>query len=607
MSASPGTCWAKNLGKVKAASNSTVVIAETFHGAAVSVQKKSLVLKGMANGTMNENTATHNGKKTDWADSEDDDEFLKSFDDKANSRLVVLQDSLIVKDARIGELEATVGVKDMRIEELEAALGETKRNNVHFEDNVASKDTRIKILEQESTTKSLQVQELVAEVDTKDRRIMILETELDKKGTIIRDLEMKQNNVATERLMPQQPTGTKKDSTNNTPIPDHEDKEWVNIKSAGSKASFRNATSSTVSGSAHEQSKGSASSTSPQTSSTPKNTSAFQQAGPAVGTSKSPTFLTQESLRVVPPAPAPKKLSFPIDFSKYGKKATLPTVKVVEPPIVKAGPVPTWGAAAKQARTESAAVPPIEPSKDIRHMEHDRRMAYGNGPLIALSMGHVKLGTVPKYMFMQCSGKAYRYFTEHPDATSITFSTGSMDVDSAKAHITWMDEMTYQGRVYSITLNTDPKFDTKNLNICRAARVLGLNNTYVGHFTKQLCDRVRKQYVTPEFLHMVCALVYPENDPIFDCLANNLVNQRARNTLADPKLLAELIAQHLFLGEEIDKIEKRMAGARQSSRPLAGGEHGRADSGRKGANSSLKTNGGTNSRVGHGEKVAIIR
>jgi hypothetical protein len=193
-------------------------------------------------------------------------------------------------------------------------------------------------------------------------------------------------------------------------------------------------------------------------------------------------------------------------------------------------------------------------------MPHGQRVVYGNGPEVIVKLGDVKLATIPKYVLMQCSSKALKYFNDNPEATSWVFLAGSMDADAATAHLKWMDEMTFQSRVYSVRLQTDPVYDKKNIQICRAARVLGLNNTYVAQFTKQFCDRIRAQDVSFEFMDLVCQLAYPENDPIFDCLGNNLVNQKKVGNAKVVADLEKLLSKHVLLKAKIEKVEKRIGG-----------------------------------------------
>ena len=169
------------------------------------------------------------------------------------------------------------------------------------------------------------------------------------------------------------------------------------------------------------------------------------------------------------------------------------------------------------------------------------------------------------------------------------FPDSIMDAEATNAHLAWMDEMTYQGRVYSITLNVAPAHDRKNLQICRAARIMSLNNTYVGHFTKQLCNRIREGTASPEFMDMICALAVPKNDPIFECLANNLVNQKKLGQLGDEAVLEKLLAKHENLRTKMETIENKLSGRRGegSQRGASGNRSG--GNGRDGGSAS---NGG---------------
>jgi hypothetical protein len=223
-------------------------------------------------------------------------------------------------------------------------------------------------------------------------------------------------------------------------------------------------------------------------------------------------------------------------------------------------------------------VPAIDPSKDIRHMGHSERVLFANGPEIDVMLGDTKLATLPKYILMQCSTKANKYFTDHADATSITFPESSMEAEFAKLHLSWMDEMTYQGRVYSVTLNAE--LDARNVKICQAARAMGLNNTYVGHFTKILCDKIRTNTSSTEFMSMICEVANAENDPVFECLVNNLANQQMNKTAArEPEELALLSEKFPLFKEKMDVISHRVknarAGDRRKARATRGPSHDR--------------------------------
>ncbi|KAF1833467.1 hypothetical protein BDW02DRAFT_527609, partial [Decorospora gaudefroyi] len=536
--------WAAGNNKVKASNSLTPTVTEAAPKMAASSQK--VVLKGMSNGHGTNGATNGNTPKFDtpsvatvsWDEDVDDTNFVVTpFQTKVmDTRLVTFNTTIKLKDERVKELEATVVTKILRIEELEVAVEDKDHVIGDLEANIEFKDTQIKQLEKENTTQYLQVQELVGEVDERDRRIKQLEAELEDKATIIGGFEKHVLTIDAEAL-------SAKD------VKDTSVGVQVNLSQgpAERKTVVKQAVSEITS-----QLKVSAAEESNETLTT-KTTR-----GTSCGESGSPTFVTKDTLKVVPPAPRPKTLTFPIDLSKFGKKpaAQKSTKSSTSPSNGKNGHTTPWGHASKLAGVKTDTMPKFNPSADIRHMLHGERVVFANGPDVIVKLGDVKLATIPKYVLMQCSKKALQYFTENPEATSWVFPAGSMDADAAKAHLSWMDEMTYQGRVYSLTLNAASVYDKKNLRICRAARVMGLNNTYVGHFTKQFCDRIRNQNASLEFMDTICELAYPENDPVFECLANNIVNQKRIGAHKDTAGLEKLLAKHALLKQKMEQIEK---------------------------------------------------
>jgi hypothetical protein len=83
---------------------------------------------------------------------------------------------------------------------------------------------------------------------------------------------------------------------------------------------------------------------------------------------------------------------------------------------------------------------------------------------------------------------------------------------------------------------------------------------YVAQFTKQFCDRIRAQDVSYDFMDLVCQLAYPDNDPVFDCLANNLVNQKKVGNATGAADLEKLVAKYALLKDKVNQIEKRIGG-----------------------------------------------
>ncbi|KAF2850198.1 hypothetical protein T440DRAFT_116570 [Plenodomus tracheiphilus IPT5] len=573
---SASSFWAKKVDSVKSASSASPTFTEPppKRAATPPKMKNGLVLKPMTNGAVQPPPPAPNGKMS-WADSEDDDDFLASFGVRKVPATTALEAVVSQKNARILELEAHVGTSTGRIEQLEASGAEKDAHISDLESAaeddltriselnyfVEEKDAHILNMEKDIKLQSSHVQELVAEVDEKDRRIAELEKELDNKGSIIRGLEALSGALA--------PAPTNNVDEHNVEAASEPILVLVSVEEpvkpdqSGSESSFEVVGTPAQPEVLETSIPTTASATDLSTNVSDK---AEKFAGPTFGNADFPVFVTQETLKVVPPAPAPKKLTFPINWDKYGKKLVEHAPDLTEKKFQsrkhgKTDMIPTWGLAAKAKRNPNAGAPEFNPSLDIRQMAPVKRLLYANGPEVSVKMGDVKLGSVPKFMLMQCSGKAYKHFMANPEAASLDFPANSMDVEAAKLHVNWMDEMTYQGRVYSVTLNTDVKHDLKNLRICRAARVLGLNNTYIGHFTKQLCDRIRNNEATAEFMDLVCTLAIPENDPIFDCLANNLANQRAcKAAELDTDVVAKLEAKHPALAKKMATITARLEG-----------------------------------------------
>ncbi|EMD90205.1 hypothetical protein COCC4DRAFT_37106 [Bipolaris maydis ATCC 48331] len=521
-------------------------------------QKNGLVSKNRNNGSVRDGRSNSNGvdlasagiKKASWADEEEDERFLALLvSQKDNPVVSSLGTTVNVKDELIEELEATIVTKDLRIAELEAALRDSHGQIEELEEGMQVKGNTVKKLEKENHVQFLQIQELHRESTEKDERIQSLESAL-KRLTATQDLQQTSSSDIQ--------SSTKSDDVKSTEIvkpkaktssPTVAQKKSESVKTPEPKQAISNVTELASTGK------------------TKDDQIERSVNGPSSHDIDSPTFVTKETLKVVPPVPKPRVLIFPIDMSKYGKK---PAVAVAtknqgqSPRFMegKGGQTTSWSRSPKQARVKTDVKPNFNPSADIRHMSSAQRVLYGNGPDVSVKLGDVELKTLPQYILMQCSGKAFLHFTTNPGATSWSFPAGSMDADAAKSLLNWMDEMTYQGRVYSVTLNSAPVNDQRNIQICRAARLMGLNNSYVGHFTKHFCERIRDKDVPYELSDLVCKFAYPENDPVFDCLANKLAMQKAAGSVQGRAVLEKLAATYPVLRTTVEKIERKMGATR---------------------------------------------
>jgi hypothetical protein len=522
--------------------------------------KKRTVLKGRSSAAASIAATNHgpgvsNGtsmpKVVDWADSDDDEEFIASFSTEKKPRKTTLESELADRDTRIETLEAAADTRDAHIAELEGIVEAKERCIVSLTNDVQDMESRIQQLGEDSKTQFLYVQELVGEVDARNRRVEQLEAELDVKGDRIRTLELSTQSQSGTSV------GSMDTAMAETTKQVHSaEQATCSVTADANKVDNTMPvvlpcdTPSIASDSKEQTHDGTIEPTPPEKASK----------GPATNDSKFPMLWSPDMPKKVAPVEKPKVLKMAIDMSNYGKKPAAVT-KHPNPSSGKASITPAGQSTKPRAKTD--VVPKFQVDKDIRQMPHAERVLFANGPEITINMGATKLATLPKYVFMQCSAMAYKYFTNLPNASSMTFPAGSMDAEAAKAHIQWMCEMTYQTRVYSVTLNGDEKFDVKNLKICQAARVMGLANTYVGHFTKVLCDRVRSSNPSVEFMSSICELANPDNDPIFECLANNLVNQQMTNTSKKPGNLQKLMAKYPLLGQKMAVVEQRVKNSRE--------------------------------------------
>lgn len=480
---------------------------------------------------------TDGSKKTSWADSDDEEEFLASF--TSSGRMNELEKTVAAKDARITDILSLLQQKDARIADLESAIEKQSLRFSELEGTVDASIVQIKELEKDNHKRALHVQQLVADVDEKDRRIAVLESEIDEQYATIAELDS--GNDSTQVSSHGTPKISKSTSADTNPQKDelkHDTKEppqhTVQPKAGNPPVDNIGVTS-------------------------PTKTTPTTATGPTVNLSAFPIFVTAATIKQTAPPPSAPKLKMAVDLSKFGKKST--TKSTTSKRDSNATPL--------DAKIDGPA-PTIDSSSDIRTKSREERALFANGPKVQVKMGETALATVPKYVLMQCSTKAFKHFSEIPNASTFDLPADAMDAAAASAHLVWMKEMTHQSRVYSITLHSDEKFDDMNLQICRAARVLGLNNMYVGHFTKIFCDRIRSNAASEAFLSKVATVAYPENDPIYDCLANNLANSRLQDTVGNPAAMEALLLNNEGLKIKVEKIEDRMRKRQDSAKRTKG-------------------------------------
>jgi len=511
------------------------------------------------------------GQKS-WADYDDDDEYvLQPSVDARAKRIEELKDDVANNAARVNELEKEVQTKTARINDLEGVL----------EEQVAL----IAELNDANNAQEYNLRQYIGEVDEKDRRIAYLEAEIEEQAVHIRELEPEAEDELGEPVFldPLSPA-----TAVEYPASDDAASEYIPSERAASETEFAKqaatedaiiiqvgpedtATEENATGVADEKDaiKHAAEATNDTheiklVELSPEEYPALAATSPAHVTDdskaasttpapapRSPVFATPQTIKKAPPVPPAPVLKMGIDMSNWGKK---PVAKSTFPSHSK-GYIP-------RRLINSTAVPTINTSRDIRKMTRFEREPLGNGGDVEIQMGKQALGKVPKYMLMQCSYIANKHLTENPKSTLISFPKDSMDVEAAKVHLDWMRQHCVAAKVFSIAL--DPEHgDVRNMNIVRAARVLGLNNTYIGHFTKQYCDKIRRDDLTWELMELIAALVFLDNDPIFECLANNIANQRRIGNVVDPEALQAFLQKYPILAARVYEIERQHTSARK--------------------------------------------
>lgn len=445
---------------------------------------------------------------------------------------------VIAKDTRITDLMTALQGKNVQIAGLEETTELQKSLTIGAQATAEALNTQVEELKKENHKQSLHAQKLVAEVDEKDRRIAALEIEVDEHCATIARLDEGESSArfsSHHSLQTDQDGNTGHSASHKT---GDIKTEWqkIDLGPAGQHMQY------TVEEASNTM-------VNPTTS---PEASIEKGAGPTVNLSAFPIFATTTTVKqVAAPPPAPK-LKMAIDLSKFTKKPAT-EIFATQKKQVKAASVHS---------AEDGSVPIIDPTTEIRTKSFEERTLFARGPKVQVKIGDTTLATIPKYVLMQCSHKAFKHFTNNPSSTSLDLPANSMDTAAAAAHLKWMEEMTCQSRVYSITLHSDEKFDDKNLQICRAARVLGLNNMYIGHFTKTFCDRIRSNTASYDFLAKAAASAFPENDPVYDCLAHNLAILRLRGAVKSPAELNAFLEKHTGLRAKVERIGERMRGKR---------------------------------------------
>lgn len=253
-----------------------------------------------------------------------------------------------------------------------------------------------------------------------------------------------------------------------------------------------------------------------------------------------------KSAKNVPP-PAPK-LSFPIKKLPQADRDEKTKAWVNQP-------VNTSGASGKWSFGDS--------DRDLRDMSLAERSTLFRGPSVNILVGNETLRGFSRNMFMAASPKIRNYFTENPNETYIAFPAGSIAVPVLNILRDYFRAMGTQKTVFSLKLRYNWQQD---LVIRRDCCYLGMDK-YVAHFTRQYCDKVREGFLSHENIGLIVKNTN-DDDPLFNCLANNLAVLRRRGNIPDPEKFEEFLKHCPRLAQAIGSIETRIQADREKRRAM---------------------------------------
>src|SRR5690242_11505850 len=244
--------------------------------------------------------ATSGIKKTNWADSDDEEEFIASFNSSAC--IQELEKTLVAKDDRINDLLTSLQEDNVRIVELESALEKQNFHITGLEGAFDAYAAQIKELKNENHKKALQIEQLVGDVVDRDRRIAALETEVDEQCATIADLGL--GDSSTQVSSHDASEAPKASFTVTIP---QKVKVKANVVDSPQQAMQLELTNESGSGTATTALKIPAPTTK-------------AAAGPAANLSIFPIFATASTVKqTIPPPPAPK-LRMAVDLANFAKK-----------------------------------------------------------------------------------------------------------------------------------------------------------------------------------------------------------------------------------------------------------------------------------------------
>ena len=458
-----------------------------------------------------------------------------------------------------------------------------------LEDEVAAKNERIKVLEGEARAKDIHIQQLptgtefttqqlVAFVDERNCLITMLESRVEQKSHLVQQLEEKVKALEDEASVfkCKEPYAGYNSYTHGSidrlrlwlecsaninpgQEPTHEVAPQVSAQDQNSPT--QSAANDAVQEESQPQEFESTLAESPTATTVtpfvptvnPFMPTAIPTQMPIPRDDKEPLFSTPETVKTGPPVPKAPIMVFPQKNKKNASASALKTTALVAmtaPKVAKNVAKGAWAA--------TGHLP------DVRNLSRDQREDLGRGPKVTITVGGVPTPTMPKKMLMQVSEVANDYFTKNPNAKIMPFPRGCMVGGAVCEFVKWINDICTASKEFSVKIrfsHITKDADTQNLAIMQAARVLGMS-TYIRHFTRHYCDDIRKVLLPLDTVARIEQFTTTD-DPVYECLVNNMAHHRSKKNVADQQQLDQFLVAHPRLAADLAKANAKIQEKRE--------------------------------------------
>ncbi|KAF2703273.1 hypothetical protein K504DRAFT_508189 [Pleomassaria siparia CBS 279.74] len=491
-----------------------------------------------------------------------------------DDRIKTLEAETAAKDARVKELEDMVEKKNLHIDVVVALVGEKSRRSDQLQAEVAQKAAYIEKLEAKITVLESQVVDPIAE-DTLTEEAHITDILTADKSNLA---ETAARNTDSEHITPDDAN----DAISEDPTPEVSIPEKVNTKTATpaestpeqstpEKANTKIAPSEDSTPEQLTPQKTNTETPPPAESAkplqlqpaAPTKPHAKDEQSPAPHDLTAPVFITPATMKIGTPVPPRPVLKFP--NKNIGKQNSSKITTIAAPkPIIAAPKLATLDPEASNNKSTSGnGKGPWKSATgrvlDVRSLSREQREELGRGPKVSLEVRGVYIRGIPKGMFMQVSERAHDLFTKNPHMDVARFPESGMAPAAVKEIAAWITDICSAPKEFSLKIRfagNTADADAQNLAIMNAARNLGMS-AYIRHFTRHYCEDIRKGITTMKLIALI-ERTATVDDPVFECLVNNLTLHRTMQNDADRQQFEEFLKDHKRLGEAMAKVDMKI-------------------------------------------------